>query len=102
AMFFTAHPPSACCSLSLHDALPIFMRLVGNYCRDTPGICRATPVHALPRLRESWERALGDEMALSSWRSPQIVILESHQDDWPRSEERRVGKEWRSGGAGAD
>src|SRR5205807_4864180 len=68
-------------------AFATVMRLVGNYCRDTPGICRATPVHALPRLRESWERALGDEMALSSWRYPQIVILESHKDDWPQGNE---------------
>lgn len=59
--------------------------MAGVYCRRNVGSCRATPSPAPHRLRESWERALGDEMALSIWRSPQIVILRAFQTDWPTS-----------------
>lgn len=56
--------------------------------KKSGGLCRAAPVQEPQRLRDSWKRALREEMSeLSAWRSPQIIVPEQRRADWPPGDE---------------
>lgn len=58
------------------------MRLI-HHCKRNPGsLCRAAPLEP-QNLRESWKRALRDELGdLTDWRNPQIVVPTLRCSDW--------------------
>jgi len=68
----------------------LVIRLLDHCQRNSNSICRATPVSPEPpHLRESWKRALRDELGnFNDWRNPQIVYPEVRRMDW-----HPVGKE---------
>lgn len=58
-----------------------------GHCRSQPGnVCLATPDQPPPDLRDSWRRALREELdnerRANGWRSPQIIVPKSHSSDW--------------------
>lgn len=62
----------------------LILRLIDHCKRNLDSICRATPIpHEPPNLRESWKRALRDELGdLTDWRNPQIVVPIIRRSDW--------------------
>src|SRR5699024_12592157 len=84
---FPASSPTEIYTLSLHDALPIC------YIRPFFETVTTTGYAFLSVMNRSLHTALKN---LHQWRWPTITSAEM------RSEERRVGKEWRGGGAPSD
>jgi len=62
----------------------LVMRLISHCKRNSGGLCNAAPVPVEPpNLRESWKRALRDELGdLTDWRNPQIVVSTLRCSDW--------------------
>ena len=56
--------------------------------REATGTCRAAPVPEPPSLRDSWKRALRDELGdAGTWRNPQIVVPACRREAWPNGDE---------------
>src|SRR5206468_11833026 len=94
--FFTATPTPYIYTLSLHDALPIF-RCGPSTPPAHPALESAAPNwgdSCRPRRRRRGAPAL----APRGRTTPQRTWTAEGDEAW-RSEERRVGKEWRYGGA---
>lgn len=67
------------------------MRVLDHCCRSSTSTCRAIPDQGPQNLRDSWKRALRDQLHdPSNWRSPHIVVPQKFRADWPTEDEVNV------------
>lgn len=67
------------------------MQFVRFCSRSLNSNCQATVVPTPPDIRDSWKRALRDELDnLSDWRNPQIAVPEVRRLKWPGGHEVNI------------
>jgi hypothetical protein len=66
----------------------LVLRLIHHCRRNSVSACRAVPTPSEPpSLRESWKRALRDELCdFADWRNPQIVVPRVRRSGWKDAE----------------
>jgi hypothetical protein len=61
----------------------LVIRFLNHCTKNTSGICLAYPMPEPTKLRDSWKRALHDELNdLTDWRNPQLIIPTLRHSDW--------------------
>jgi hypothetical protein len=61
----------------------LFWRFLSHCIRNANGLCLAAPVPEPPNLRDSWKRALRDELNnFTDWRNPQLIVPTIRHPAW--------------------